>query len=118
MSTITLEVSDDLAERIQRNMDRLPVILNEGLKQLEDDARSGYNGAAEILEFFSKLPSLEEILDLHASSAFQKRIDFLLEKNRETGLSPDEKEEWQRYSRVEHLVRMAKARAYGKLHPK
>ena len=51
MSTITLDVPDHLAARIERNKDLLPVILEEGLKQLEEDARSGYNGATEILEF-------------------------------------------------------------------
>ena len=118
MPTITLEVPDDLAERLRRNIDRLPVILDEGLKQLEEDARSGYNGAAEILEFFSTLPSLEEVLNLRPSAPFQKRIEFLLTKSKDAGLTEEEEEEWRRYERVEHLVRMAKIRAYGKLHPK
>jgi hypothetical protein len=34
-----------------------------------------------------------------------------LEKNRTTGLLPEEKLEWERYQYVEHLVRLAKARA-------
>ena len=34
-----------------------------------------------------------------------------LEKNREEGLSPAEEQEWQQYEYLEHLVRMAKARA-------
>src|SRR2546423_1881965 len=115
MSTITLEIPDHLAARVERNKEKLPTILDEGLKQLEEDARSGYNGAIEILEFFSKLPDPEEVVKLRASKAFEKRIDHLLEKSKETGLTSEEEEEWQRFERLEHVVRMAKARAYGKL---
>jgi len=39
----------------------------------------------------------------------------LLEKNQAAGLSADEQREWQQYQYVEHLVRLAKARAALKL---
>jgi hypothetical protein len=38
-------------------------------------------------------------------------VQELLEKNREEGLTPAEEQEWQQYEYLEHLVRMAKARA-------
>ena len=43
------------------------------------------------------------------------RISELLRKNRQEGLTPEENAEWQRYETVEHLVRLAKARAAAKL---
>jgi hypothetical protein len=59
--------------------------------------------------------ALEEILALRPSPALQAWIDALLEKNRSEGLTPTEKQEWEKYEYWEHLVRMAKAKAYSKL---
>ena len=42
-------------------------------------------------------------------------MSALLEKNRTTGLTADEEEEWRRYQYLEHLVRLAKAKAALKL---
>ena len=42
-------------------------------------------------------------------------VRALLEKNRAEGLSDDEEREWERYEYLEHLVRMAKAKAKLKL---
>jgi len=70
-----------------------------------------YAGAADILEALAALPSPEEILALRPSPAFQARVSALLEKSRAGGLSPDEELEWQRFAYLEHLVRLAKAKA-------
>ena len=40
---------------------------------------------------------------------------MLLEKNRTGDLTPDEEQLWQHYQYLEHIVRMAKARAFLKL---
>jgi len=40
----------------------------------------------------------------------------LLDKTRNTGLSRDELREWQQYEYIEHLVRLAKARALQRQH--
>jgi hypothetical protein len=57
------------------------------------------------------LPSPEETLALRPSPSFQARVSELLEKNRAGGLSAEEEEEWRRYAYLEHLVRLAKAKA-------
>ena len=41
----------------------------------------------------------------------QARVNQLLEKNRTTGLTADEETEMERYMTVEHIVRLAKAKA-------
>jgi hypothetical protein len=41
----------------------------------------------------------------------QARIEQLLTKNTGAGLSPEERQEWDRYEYLEHLIRLAKARA-------
>ena len=46
-----------------------------------------------------------------ARASLQERIEALLNKNRAGGLSDEERKEWERYQYIEHLVRMAKARA-------
>jgi hypothetical protein len=61
------------------------------------------------------LPTPEEILALRPGAALQERMDDLLEKNRGGGLSSEEQREWEQYRYVEHLVRLAKARAALKL---
>ncbi len=111
MTTVTVELPSDLAQRLQPLSDSLPDILEMGLRQWQAAGQHGFRGAAEILELLATLPSPEEILALRPSEAFQARARELLEKNREKGLSPSEEQEWQQYEYLEHLVRMAKARA-------
>jgi hypothetical protein len=115
MSAITFDLPDDLAERLRALADRLPRILELGLRELGVSSPSEFSGTAEVLEFLATLPTPEETLALRPSPALQGRMSELLEKNRTTGLSADERDEWQRYEYLEHLVRMAKGRALLKL---
>lgn len=70
---------------------------------------------AEVLEFLATLPTPEEIIALRPSEALQAQISNLLEKNRTQGLTPPEEQVWEQYQYLEHLIRMAKAKAYLKL---
>lgn len=115
MQAITITLPDELAERLRRREERLPEILELGLRELDSDPQGGFEGAAHVLEFLATLPSPEEILNLRASVRFEQRVRELLEKNRSGGLSPQEEQEWERYEFLEHLVRMAKAKACLKL---
>ena len=45
----------------------------------------------------------------------QTRINTLLEKHRTTGLLPEEAREWDQFEYLEHIVRIAKAKAALKL---
>jgi len=58
-----------------------------------------------------KRPSLNRALGLRPATHLQDRIDELLAKNRAGGVSAEEQREWNRYQYLEHLVRLAKARA-------
>jgi hypothetical protein len=81
------------------------------------DARrqAEFSGLADVLETLASLPSPEEVLALRPSALLQAEIDELLEKNRSGTLSPEDQRAWEQYQYVEHLVRLAKARAAGKL---
>ena len=115
MSAITLKLSDELAARLQGHEDRLPEILERGLRELSAEAQSGFEGAAEVLEILAGLPAPEEILKLRPSKRFAQRIEELLERSRSGKLDAREQEEWQNYEFLEHLVRIAKAKAHSKL---
>ena len=56
MSAITLELPDDLAKRLRVHEARLPEILELGLRELNAERQSGFEGAAEVLEFLAGLP--------------------------------------------------------------
>lgn len=112
---VTLDISEDLAERLQSLQGQLPQILDLGIRELSATAQTGFTGAADVLEFLAGLPSPEQILALRPSEALQTKITVLLDKNRTQGLTPEEELFWEQYQYLEHLVRMAKARALLKL---
>jgi hypothetical protein len=115
MTAITLKLPHDLADRLRNYEERLPEILELGLRELSADSQQGFEGAREVLEFLAGLPSPQEILTLRPSERFERHVRELLEKNRKGSLNPQEEEEWERYEFLEHLVRMAKTRACLKL---
>ena len=108
---ITLNVSEELATRLQPVEQQLPQILELGIRELEASRKGTYAGLAALLEKLASLPTPEEVLALRASPALQDRVDELLEKNRDEGLTPDEQREWEYFSFVDHLVQVAKANA-------
>jgi hypothetical protein len=112
---ITVTVPEELASRLRPVEHDLPRILELGIREWHARSGAGFSGLAEILEALASLPPPEEVLALRPSAALQQRIEELLEKNRSAGLSPEEQQEWQQYQYVEHLVRLAKARAALKL---
>ena len=115
MSAITLTIPDDLAQRLRNHQERLPEILELGLRELNAGSAKGFEGAAEVLEFLAGLPSPEAILSLKPSERFERQMRELLERNRAGGLTPQEEQLWERYEFLEHLVRIAKTKACIKL---
>ena len=89
---------------------RLPEILELGLREWLSSS-PGYAGLGDVLETLARLPSPEEVLGLRPATHLQERIEELLAKNRDGGLSAEEQREWERYEYIEHLVRLAKVRA-------
>ncbi len=68
----------------------------------------------DFAEFLSKL-SPRKVLDYKASTKAQERVNFLLEKNRASGLSAEEQVEMNYHMMIEHIVRVAKTRALQRL---
>ena len=70
-----------------------------------------YDELAELLASMDP----QKVMHFRASEEAQKRIDTLLDKNKHTQLSPEEAQEMERFMIVEHIVRLAKARARRRL---
>jgi len=111
MTSVTVEIPADLERSLAPLHDRLPQILALGIRELNADGSLGFEGAADVLEFLAGLPTPDEILRLRPSPELQVRIDDLLDKSREQGLSAEEEHQWQQYCYLEHLVRKAKINA-------
>jgi hypothetical protein len=112
---ITLTVPEELAARLRAVGEELPRVLELGIREWHARREGGFSGVADILEALAALPTPEEVLALRPSAALQEWIEDLLEKNQAGSLSPAEQREWEQYRYVEHLVRLAKARAALKL---
>jgi hypothetical protein len=115
MSSITLSLPDDLAAQIQAQRQQLPKILELGLRELNADGQSGFDGAADVLELLAALPGPEEILKLRPSPRLAARVAEMIEKSGAGQMTPVDEADWDRYEYLEHLVRMAKAAARVKL---
>src|SRR5437870_387863 len=74
MSAITLKLPDELAEQLRNHQDRLPEILELGLRELNAEGQGRFEGAADVLEFLATLPAPEEILKLRPSDGCTRRV--------------------------------------------
>ena len=120
MSLITLNVPEHLASRLQEMPERIPQILERAVRELDEQNGSSqensvYMGLNDVLEYLAELPAPEEVMALRPSPALSMRISNLLEKNRNEGLTEAEEQEFDAYEYVEHLVRIAKAKALIKI---
>jgi hypothetical protein len=116
MTTITLEVSDELAQRLNVERDRLPRVLAWALQQLPPRPPIPAPvivppalAFTEMIDFLSSHPTPEQILAFKISSQAQARLSSLLEKNRETGLSEAESAELDWYEYVHDIMTRLKA---------
>jgi hypothetical protein len=108
---ILVDVPDELGLRLAPMHEQLPQILELGLRGLNANVQQGFSGLADILEFLASLPSPQEILALKPSVDLQAEVQRLIEKTKGQGLSEEEERRWQQYEYIEHLMRMAKAKA-------
>ena len=65
----------------------------------------------EIVGFVAAGSSREAVLRFQASEETKARVEHLIRKEKTEGLLPEESSELDDYLRLEHLMRMAKARA-------
>jgi hypothetical protein len=112
---ITIDLPEDMIGKLEPLRSELPQILALGLKEFQANPSQGISGLTEILEFLAQLPSPQEILALRLSDSLQTEVEDLLEKSKQGSLTHEEQRLWQQYEFLEHLVRMAKAKALIKI---
>lgn len=68
----------------------------------------------EIIDFLAG-HNPERIINFHPSQKTQNRVEFLLETKRQENLTLEERNELEYYLMLEHIIRMAKAKALKSL---
>jgi len=63
-----------------------------------------------LAEFMASMDP-ERVLSFHAPEDIQLRVEFLLERKQDSGLTKEEEDELEHYFILEHIVRLAKSRA-------
>ena len=65
----------------------------------------------EIIDFIAGGTTPQSVAQFRPSAEAQRRLAELIEQDKNDGLSPDEKAELEHYMELEHILRMAKAKA-------
>lgn len=107
MIQMTMQVPEKLAKRIQPISLWLPTILELSLIGYKTLATQT---ASELIEFLSKNPTPQEVLDYHVSEDRQERLRRLLTLNREGMLSELEILELDELQKIEDVMIFLKAR--------
>ncbi|MBD2773525.1 hypothetical protein [Iningainema tapete] len=123
MAEVTIQIPDELAQRLEPLQNRLPELLLQLLEttkesnKIESEVISNYTDIPtvyqEVLDFLIKGPTPEEITAFKVSTSAQTRLQTLLEKNREVKLTHMEVAELDVYEQLEHLMILLKAKAYS-----
>lgn len=106
MTTLTVDLSDEVASRIAPMQRWLSTILELSLLGLRTPAVAT---VTEIIEFLAGNPTPQEILQYHVSERAQERLQRLLALNRASLLSEVEQLELDEMEKIEHVFIMFKA---------
>ncbi len=115
MTTISLEVPDELAAQFKLEPTALSALLRETLTATlsrhrpETSIRKPLH--QELIDFLSSSPSLEQIIQFKISASAQKRLEEMLNKNREEQLTAEEQTDLDQYLQYRHALILLKASA-------
>jgi hypothetical protein len=105
MVKITLEVPEELSEKLEKLGDRLPEFLSQSLKQIGLPS-SVYR---YILNFLASNPTHQQISDFRPTAEMQERLKTLMMGSETGTLTANELSELDEYEHIEHLIVMLKA---------
>ena len=118
MTSITLNIADDLAAQFSIDPAALPALIRETIaaktSRLERQADSNGDHTPlyqEIIEFLSSGPTTAQVLAFKISPAAQERLEELLHRNREAELTATERDELNTYLHFSEYFTRLKARA-------
>ncbi|MEZ4863325.1 MAG: hypothetical protein R3C14_18555 [Caldilineaceae bacterium] len=67
----------------------------------------------EIIDFLAAGTTPTSLIAFHPSEAAKQRVADLIQREKSSGLTSEERVELEHYLQLEHLMRLAKARAQG-----
>ncbi|PZO38966.1 MAG: hypothetical protein DCF17_13855 [Shackletoniella antarctica] len=105
MATLTIEIPDDLMDRIGPIRDQLPELLR---RCLQPDLLSA-QVYRYILNFLASQPTPEQVAAFRPAAAMQTRLRHLLSRSDKGTLTPEESQELDEYENIEHLIILLKA---------
>lgn len=114
MVEMTVEIPEELADRIRPLRTWLPTVLELSLVGFQTQAAAT---ASEVIRFLSSEPSPEEVLDYHACEQAQTRLRRLLALNEAGLLGEAEQQELDELQRIEHILVLLKARVAAQQRP-
>lgn len=112
MVQMTMQVPDDLAQRIESIGPWLPTIIELSLVGFKTVAIAA---ATEVIEFLLQNPSPQEVINYHISEQAQARLQRLLVLNESGLLSKEEQLELDELECLEHIMVMLKAQVARQL---
>lgn len=116
MTTITLEVPDELAAQLKALPEPLPELIREAVAARIAQREPAPAGAdrpiyQELIDFLTSDPDAERAISFKVTAAAQERLEDLLDKNRNNTLTHSERGELDIYLHLGHLITRMKARA-------
>jgi hypothetical protein len=69
----------------------------------------------EFVEFIAAGSTPQDVVNFRPSAATSERVADLIRRQKTAELSPDEAAELEHYLHIEHVMRLAKARAHRRL---
>jgi hypothetical protein len=112
---ITVQVPDMLGQQLRRFRERLPEILERGLREMLAEKPGEFQDENAIIELLTSQPTPEQVLAIRPSPELQARVSELLGRSKEGELSRQEETELERYLILVLLVRLAKAHSHKQL---
>lgn len=121
MAELTIQIPDELAERLEPLRNCLPELLSQlvnagtsataSLELPTANLPETPQAYLEVLDFLVTRPTPQDIIAFKVSPEAQDRRSTLLDKNREGILTEAEVAELDVYEQLEHLMILMKARA-------
>lgn len=112
MTTITLDVPEQIADDLLRHQDRISEVLELGLKQLTPAPAEIYR---YIFDFLFSEPKSSEILAFRPTPAMEQRLRQLVQREKDGEITDMERVELDEYERIEHFIVMLKSGHLNKL---
>lgn len=106
MAQLTVQMSDELADRLEPIRDWLPTIIELSLLGYKTPALETAN---EIIHFLSENPSPDDVLNYRVSGRAQARLCHLLALNKSAMLKDEEEYELDEIDQIEHIMILLKA---------